>query len=52
MAGSLAAISSVWAYRLGSASPRMSMGLAWLQAAGRKALEAEVDASDSLASSP
>ena len=50
--GSCAAISRTFAKRSGSASPRTSMGLLWLQWGGRILLRASVDSEASLASSP
>ena len=52
MAGSSAATSSARAYRVASASPRMSIGLAWLQADGRKASRIFRVVGVGLASSP
>ena len=50
--GSAAAIASACAYRSGVASPRTSIGLLWLHAAGRTAFRRPRDSGDSSASSP
>ena len=42
VSGSAAAISSAFAYRSGGASPMMSIGLLWLQTAGRTALRRSI----------
>ncbi len=50
--GSFAAISSDFAYRCGSASPKMSTGLLWLQWGGKSSLNAFMVSSDNSVSFP